>query len=338
MCVDLKDGKIWLKGFVAKTADVPAELQARAAASAGAATSCGFAAPTPVSNGVDVSSLFLGLRLDLEAIPRFDGNRKWIQYLESVAGTFGHSSSPLLIDGKLLVNVKHLVALDAATGKMVWECPEAEHTYGTPVGMDVGGTKVVVTPLGKVVYGKLDLDVWFRKRDRARIGRHRRAESARWLTVTWFIWEIVRSLPCNCPFWAITRNWQKLTANLDVSSYASPVVWKGMLFFVGTTGDVCLVLDVALGEDVLHEEELKIGHPGVEDPILSTANLYPSLVVAGGKLFVGNDQGQTFVYEASKDIKEISQNRMAEGSGSTLAVIDSALIIRSGNTLCRIGK
>jgi hypothetical protein len=119
-----------------------------------------------------------------------------------------------------------------------------------------------------------------------------------------------------------------------VASYASPVVSNGLLFFVGKAAD-CFVLDEKSGKKVL-EKELTIGHSGVDDPVLSTANMYPSLVVAGSKLFVSNDLGQTFIYEASRDLKAIAQNRLTEGSGSTLAILDSSLILRSGNSLCRI--
>ncbi len=330
VCVDLKDGVIRWKDAL-KTTDVPAEFQTKAAASASATTSCGYAAPTPVSDGADVFFVFGSGLIGGYSI---EGHRKWVRYLEPVAETYGHSSSPLLIDGKLLVNVKHLVALDAASGNVVWECPEAEHTYGTPVGMTFAGMKVVVTPLGRVVRvsdGRL-----LAKEIAPELGGTEYGISPVADGDVVYLGDRTLSAVQLSLHGDSLRAQKQWTANLDVTAYASPVVWKGMLFLVGIAADG-LVLDVASGK-TLHEGELKIGHPGVEDPVLGTANLYPSLVVAGGKLFVGNDRGQTFVYEASKDLKEISQNRMAEGSGSTLTIIDSSLVIRSGNTLCRIGK
>jgi outer membrane protein assembly factor BamB len=113
-------------------------------------------------------------------------------------------------------------------------------------------------------------------------------------------------------------------------------VWNGLLFFVGTAAE-CFVLDIKTGKS-LHEEELKIGHSGMDDPVLNSANLYPSLTVASGKLFVGNDRGQIFIYEASKDLKELSRTRLADGSGATPAMVDSSLILRSGAELIRIGN
>jgi outer membrane protein assembly factor BamB len=330
VCVDLQDGVIRWKDSL-KAADVPAEFQARAAASGRAATSCGYAAPTPVSDGSDVFVVFGSGLIGCYSI---DGKRKWVRYLEPAAETHGHSSSPLLIDGKLLVNVKHLVALDAASGKNVWECPAAEHTYGTPVSMNIGGTKIVVTPLGKVVRVS---DGRFLAKDIApELGGAEYGISPVSCADVVYLGDRTLSavqLSFQGDSLRAKRQW---TANLDVASYASPVVCNGLFFFVGTSAE-SFVLDLKSGKTV-HEGVLKIGHSGVDDPLLTTANLYPSLVVAGGKLFVGNDRGQLFIYEASKEFKEIAQNRLADGSGSTPAFIDSSFVVRSGNSLCRIGR
>jgi outer membrane protein assembly factor BamB len=330
VCVDLKDGVIRWKDTL-KTVDLPEEFQVRAAASSRAKTSCGYAAPTPVTDGADVFVVFGSGVIGCYSI---DGNRKWVRYLEPAAETYGHSSSPLLIDGKLLVNVKHLVALDAASGKSVWECPTAEHTYGTPVIMNVGGLKVVVTPLGKVV--RLSDGRLLGKDIAPELGGSEYGISPVASGDVVYLGDRTLSAVQLSLQGDSVRAKKLWTANLDVASYASPVVCNGMLFFVGTAAE-CFVLDLKSGKTI-HERELKIGHSGVDDPVLSTAKLYPSLVVAGGKLFVSNDQGQIFIYEASRDLKEISQNRMTDGSGSTPAIVESSLIVRSGSSLCRIGR
>ena len=109
-----------------------------------------------------------------------------------------------------------------------------------------------------------------------------------------------------------------------------------MLFFVGQMAE-CLVFDAKNGSKLL-ERELKIGPAEGDDPDLSDANLYPSLVVANGQLLVTNDKGQTFVYEASRELKEIARNRLQEGSGATPVLAASTILLRSGNYLCAIGK
>lgn len=330
VCVDLEQGKIRWRDSL-KTDDLPPDFQPQSAASSTAATSCGFAAPTPVSDG---SSVFCVFGSGLIGCHSTDGQRKWVRYVEPAAGTYGHSSSPLLFDDKLLVNLNHLVALDAASGKIVWECSEAKHTYGTPVRANVGGMQVVVTPLGDVV--RVSDGRRLAKDIAPELGGSEYGISPAACDDVVYLGDRTLSAVRLFAEGNGIRTEKLWTVNLDVTAYASPVAWNGMLFFVGTAAE-CFVIDLKSGQ-ILHEAELTIGHPGVEDPDLSTANLYPSLVVAGGKLFVGNDRGQTFVYEATKELRAISQNRLSDGSGATLAVVGTSLVIRSGNALCRIGK
>jgi hypothetical protein len=67
----------------------------------------------------------------------------WDVAVDDYQKGFSITHAPLLIDGKLLVNVNHLVALDGASGRIAWECAEAEHSYGTPVSMNVANRTAV---------------------------------------------------------------------------------------------------------------------------------------------------------------------------------------------------
>ena len=330
VCLSLADGAIRWKASV-KAADAPEEFRAKALDSGEAPSSCGYAAPTPVCDGRDAFFVF---GTGLIACYSTDGHRKWEQYLEPIGGTYGHSSSPLLIGRTLLVNLHHLTALNADTGNILWECPAAEHTYGTPVAMDLGGTAVVATPLGKIV--------------RVSDGRVLAADIAPDLGGSEFgISPVAAGDMLYLGDRTITalrltldgdtvRAQTIWTAHPDTSAFASPILWNGMLFFVGQKAQ-CLVFDAKNGAKLL-ERELKIGPAEGDDPDLSDANLYPSLVVANGKLLVTNDKGQTFVYEASRELKELARNRLQEGSGATPVLSASSILLRSGNYLCAIGK
>src|SRR5665213_1605391 len=265
VCVNLKDGAVLWKAALTPD-DAPAEFKAKAAESAHATTSCGYAAPTPVCDGANVYVVFGSGLVGCYSI---DGTRKWVQYLEPAGETYGHSSSPLLIDGKLIVTVNHPTALDAATGKIAWECLQAEHTYGTPVGMKIDASNVIVTPLGKVVRvsdGRLlakdiapDLG-----------GSEYGISPVAGGNVVYLGDRTVTAVELSLAGGnlVVHKQW---SANLDVSSYASPVVGNGMLFFVGKDAD-CFVIDLKSGK-TLAETQLTIGHPGVDDPELSMANL-----------------------------------------------------------------
>lgn len=330
VCLGLADGVVRWKASV-KAADAPAEFKDKALASEEAPSSCGYAAPTPVCDGHDAFFLFGS---GLVACFSIDGHRKWEQYIEPIGQTYGHSSSPLLIGRTLVVNVSHLTALDADTGHVLWECAEAEHTYGTPVIMNLGGTAVVVTPVGKIVRVS---DGRVLARDVAPdLGGSEFGISPVASGDTVYLGDrTITALKLSLDGEAV-RAQTVWTAHPDASGFASPVVWDGMFFFVGKAAE-CLVLDAKTGTKLL-EQELKIGPAGVEDSDLNSANLYPSLVIAGGKLLVTNDKGQSFIYEASKELKEIARNRLKDGSGATPVVTATSILLRAGNYLCAIGR
>ncbi len=59
----------------------------------------------------------------------------------------GHSASPLLVGGKLIVQFTDLAALDPESGKPRWR-RSAKQTFGSPVAARVGDLNVIVTPSG----------------------------------------------------------------------------------------------------------------------------------------------------------------------------------------------
>jgi hypothetical protein len=83
---------------------------------------------------------------------------------------------------------------------------------------------------------------------------------------------------------------------------------------------------------------LKLAPAGGEDKDHGNANVYPSLYVADGKVFISNDVGQTFVLEATRESREIARNQLPEGSGATPALAKSSMFIRAGEYLYCIEK
>jgi outer membrane protein assembly factor BamB len=329
-CVDAVSGAIRWKVSL-KSADLPPDLQAKVKAGETATTSCGFAAPTPVT---DESSVFALFGSGLVACFSHDGTRKWLQHLDPAKRNYGHSSSPVLVADRLLVNVRHLVGLDLDTGAVAWKCPEAGETYGTPVRMNLNDTPVVVTPLGVVV--------------RARDGAMLAKEIAEDLGGDEYGISPVASgdivylgarntsavkLELSADRLLTKKLW---SAEMPNAAYASPVVWSGLFFYAGKSAEYS-ILDAATGATVL-ERILKLAPAGGEDIEHGNANVYPSLCVADGKVFISNDIGQTFVLEAARDYREIARNQLPEGSGSTPAFSGGSLFIRGGEYLYCIEK
>ena len=106
------------------------------------------AASSPAFNGEHIFAFFGSYGLicyDLQ------GELVWSRELGPFQDEFGASSSPILVDGKVILNEDHdidsyIIALDQETGETVWSTPRAEATrsYSTPVIWNVDGEPQIV--------------------------------------------------------------------------------------------------------------------------------------------------------------------------------------------------
>jgi len=134
-----------------------------------------MSSPTPVTDG---KHIWVISGNGMIACFDFDGNEQWKfdfpRHYGNLGIQFGYGSSPLLVDGKLVVQVlqgttrrdlpKHepsfVFALNAADGKPLWKVErptdarhESPDSYTTPALLEVGGQKQVVISGGGYVTG-----------------------------------------------------------------------------------------------------------------------------------------------------------------------------------------
>jgi len=107
----------------------------------------GNAASTPVSDG---QSVYAAFGTGIVAAYDMNGERQWIRFVEASRLGFGHASSPVLVDGKLIVHFEDLVALDATSGEELWRL-ELPARHATPIVTRIEDVDVVVTPAGAIV-------------------------------------------------------------------------------------------------------------------------------------------------------------------------------------------
>ena len=94
----------------------------------------------------------LGAFGDLHCVDLADGAVVWkkniVREYDAKLVTWGMCSSPLLVDGRLIVNPgapkASLVALDAATGKELWRCPGPRAAYASFIVGVFGGMRQIV--------------------------------------------------------------------------------------------------------------------------------------------------------------------------------------------------
>jgi outer membrane protein assembly factor BamB len=81
-----------------------------------------------------------------------DGHKLWEQRLGPFRDEYGAGSSPILLDGKVILNQDHdidsfVVAVDCATGRIAWKTarPDAVRSYSTPsIWSQEGRTEILV--------------------------------------------------------------------------------------------------------------------------------------------------------------------------------------------------
>lgn len=106
------------------------------------------ASATPASDGQRIYSFFGSYGLLCYGL---DGNLIWSRRLGPYQDEFGASSSPILVDGKVILNEdhdinSHLMAIDQQTGDVLWKVsrPEFTRSYSTPIVWETGGSKQLV--------------------------------------------------------------------------------------------------------------------------------------------------------------------------------------------------
>ncbi len=323
ICLDAVTGKIlWKRTNGAD--DLPEELQNR---DLEPPTECGYASPTPCSDGEHVYALFGS---GVVACYDVEGKRKWIRLIEiEPKESNGRSASPVLAGDRLLVHVSDLFCLDAKTGKTVWT-KEAEPGFGTLAVVKVGNASIALTAMGDV----------FRVIDGKKLAREIAILEVPSPVikdgVAYFIGGKAKAVKVGAtPSGVVVGS--KTTAedvtptktlwetDLDGEFYASPIVHDGLVHSVSKQGDY-VILDAKTGKK-LASKELEID-----------SEFAPSLSLAGGKLFVQSDSGVTLILEPGSDFKLIRKIDLGEGSVATPAFSGQHVFIRGVEKLWCVSK
>ena len=308
------------------------------------------ASPSPVTDGQHVWTVTgTGQVTALD----FSGKILWQRNLQDDYGQFGlnwgYASSPLLHDGKLIVQVLHgmhtddpsyIVAFDAQTGAELWkqERPtdaimESPDAYTTPVLLHHQGEKHIVITGGDYVTGN----------DPAN-GKE--------------LWRAGGLNPDN------SRNYRIV---------ASPIAFDGLIY-APTRNKPLLVLKAGgsgmLGSDYLQWKWTGAGSPDVPTPACDGKLFYmvddrglvtaldaksgdvvwgpqrtaqgivsASPLVADGKIYITNEQAETTVLVAGNEYRQLATNTL-DGSYtlSSPVAVGSNLFIRTSKFLYCIGE
>ena len=105
----------------------------------------GYSSSTPIVDGDRIYVLFGN---GVAAAYGLDGDHIWRRVVASPVHRWGHSASPVLAGGRLVIQIEGSVyGLDPDTGQTRWE-QTGRHSFGSLAAAQVGGLDVVVTPYG----------------------------------------------------------------------------------------------------------------------------------------------------------------------------------------------
>jgi len=233
--------------------------------------------------------------------------------IEKPPQRYGHSASPVLVGGHLLLTLNHLTALDPATGQTVWQT-KINPKWGTPVPVRVNDTDAVAMPGGELIQVSDGAILAQRLGDLI--------YGSPVVTDDMLIYICAKSAAYRMPF-EITR--QRLTpawtAELGKNKhYASPVHHEGLIYGVHERGGL-YVLDAATGE-LVYERPLALGG----------GTYYPSVTFAGEYVYVSSENGTTVVLKPGREYIEVRRNQF-EAFRSCMVFRGRRLFIRGADHL-----
>ena len=281
----------------------------------------GLAAPTVTTDGKAVFAIF-----GTGDVIAFDlnGERLWAKNLGVPDNHYGHSSSLLTWNNKLLIQYDtnrgaKVLALDNGTGETVWETVRtgAKISWASPVLAEVDGSYQLILTTDPIVAAynpETGEELWKVDCMMGEVGPSVGYSEG----VVFAANEYARLVAINPKDASII--WEN---DEYLPEAASPLAHDGLLI-IATSYGVLVCYDTKTGEQYWEHD---VG-----------TTLYASPLLADGNLYMMDNDGMMRVYEFSKEMKLVSENDLGETAGTTPAFIDGRIYIRGEKHLYCIGK
>ena len=287
---------------------------------------------TPVTDGTHVVALFGSIgrlvawdmngkelwNVDLGVLDSgwfFDPTYQW-----------GHSSSPIIHDGKVIVQAdvqknSFIAAYDVKTGKQLWKTPREEiSSWGTPTIFE--GKIVTNAPTIRAYDPATGKEVW-------KLGPNSEVTVGTPIVGEGLVF-VTGGYPPVRPVYAVkpTATGDITMAKDKTSSDAvawsntagtyipTPIFYDGILYTFDNSG-VLTAYDAKSGERIYRA---RVGGGG---------SFAASPIAADGKLYFSNEDGDVIVARAGRTYEELAKNSMKEVIMSTPAISDGTIVVRT---------
>lgn len=313
-CYDRNNGKLLWTAKVEGIAGSPAK-------SPEVTPDTGHAASTLTTDGKSVFAIFANG--DITALD-FNGKQKWAKNLGIPDNHYGHSSSLLVYQDKLIVQYDHkksasLMALSTANGDELWSTKrKVRVSWASPVIAEIGGNTEVILAADPCVASydvNTGKELWKLDCITGEVGPSVAVGDG-----------IVFALNEYASLVAIKpgANPEILWEAYDyLSDVPSPVISGDNLIIVTSYGAV-VCYDAKSGE-IRWEQEFGSG-------------FYASPILANGNIYLLDREGVMHIFKADKEYQEIAAPALGEKSDMTPAFADGRVYIRGEKHLYCIGK
>ena len=274
----------------------------------------------------------------------FAGKELWKRDLGEFRHMWGYASSPVIYGDKVILHCGpgvrvFLTAIDLATGETVWETDEPVAgngerneqnqyigSWSTPLIAKIDGRDQIVCSFNTRVNGYDPATgelLWFcqglkgRKGELAYSSPHLAGDIC--VAIGGYGGPAIGFKPGGSGDVTEMRLWRR---EPNPQSIGSGVYVGEHLYIPDAAQGAIRCLDPKTGQDVWRER----GGP----------NFWGSIVMAAGRLYATNQQGQTVVFAPSPDgFEELAVNSLGEQSNSTPAVSDGEIFLRTfGGVYC----
>ncbi|QDU82397.1 outer membrane biogenesis protein BamB [Polystyrenella longa] len=319
-----------VEGFDLKTGDSRWVYKQPSSAPAPVSNYISRSAPTPAIDANQVYAFFeSGDTLSLN----HQGELLWQRELQTEYGEFkgnhGLGSSPTLIDDALVVLVDHsgpsyLVAMNKTDGQNKWKVDRPERvSWSSPVVTGEGSEQQVILSSNGVLqrYSATNGELLWETEgldgntvpsatiaeNYVLVGSNKRGQN-----------QLFQIKPDSNELEPV---WQSKD---QISAFGSPLIYGEYVYFVNKSG-VASCLSLATGEEVWKER--------------LPSSCWASAVGTGDRIYFFSNDGTTTVIENGAEFKKLSENSLpTEDKVYGVALVDNAIVIRTGEKLTCIGK
>jgi outer membrane protein assembly factor BamB len=314
LCFDAENGEIL---WSAQVVDIPGSPASPPAVT----DDTGYAAPTMATDGEYVFALFA--TGDLICLD-FEGNKIWARSLGVPDNHYGHSSSLLTFNRKLLIQYdqsqgSRVLALDTATGETVWQTARDDvlTSWASPILVSHNNTQQLIlqaNPFVKAYDPETGAELWSVECLMGEIGASPAYDGGKVFAANQFAVLAAIDLATEQIVWE---------AYDDLPDASSPAAGNGYLF-VATAYGVITCYETEQGS-VLWQHEFEEGS-------------YSSPIMVGDLVYLMSRAGVTYIFKAGPEFELVASPELGEPSDCTPAFVGSRIYIRGRDHLFCIGE